>query len=160
MCTINTSETELILRTYMVTPTSTGGPEIQITNVAENESTATMWKNNRYFVKWGSCFVCNNTYWGRYVRWFRWHFQKYTIICPYLWQDGWEYFVSSTRWKKLEFPGGVIQKNFSSTVFRWIVPNWPLLNECKIIRNLSVRLKLAKLAEFEIFTQIRVYSTA
>lgn len=38
ICTINTSETELILRTYMVTPTSTGGPEIQITNVAEKST--------------------------------------------------------------------------------------------------------------------------
>lgn len=26
VCTISTSETELILKTYMVTPTSTGGP--------------------------------------------------------------------------------------------------------------------------------------
>jgi len=26
ICTMSTSDTELILRTYMVTPTSTGGP--------------------------------------------------------------------------------------------------------------------------------------
>jgi len=30
-CTINTSDTELMLRTYMVTPTSTGGPAINKT---------------------------------------------------------------------------------------------------------------------------------
>lgn len=29
LCTIRTSETELIDSTYMVTPTSTGGPEIR-----------------------------------------------------------------------------------------------------------------------------------
>lgn len=32
LCTIKTSETELILRTYIVTPTSTGGPATLLIN--------------------------------------------------------------------------------------------------------------------------------
>lgn len=83
-CTINTSETELILRTYMVTPTSTGGPEIQITNIGQKKSKISSFNlilkdyfANAILLPWPHDFIILPSKWAFCCKWI---FQFYVQI--------------------------------------------------------------------------------
>lgn len=67
-CTINTSETELILRTYMVTPTSTGGPEIQITNIGQKKREDIVIQPDNNIILQTLSFYPDFTIWSNYYR--------------------------------------------------------------------------------------------